>query len=96
MLLLGARQTGKTTLAQRLNPDLQLNFIRPEVRQRYERRPELLGAEIESRPILPRSKLPLVLLDEALHDGHGAAPHSHRRHFTARTFSASITHMPRP
>lgn len=42
-LLLGARQTGKTTLAQRLNPDMQFNFIRPEVRQRYERRPELLG-----------------------------------------------------
>jgi predicted AAA+ superfamily ATPase len=64
VLLLGARQTGKTTLAQRLNPDLQLNFIRPELRQRYERRPELLGAEIESRPALPRGKLPLVLLDE--------------------------------
>src|SRR6266446_6881469 len=46
-LLLGARQTGKTTLAQRLNPDMQLNFIRPEIRQRYERRPQLLGAEIE-------------------------------------------------
>jgi predicted AAA+ superfamily ATPase len=64
VLLLGARQTGKTTLAQRLNPDLQWNFIRPDVRQRYERSPELLGAEIESHPILPRGKLPLVLLDE--------------------------------
>jgi len=63
-LLLGARQTGKTTLAQRLNPDMQLNFIRPEVRQRYERRPELLGAEIESRPAPAKRKLPLVLLDE--------------------------------
>lgn len=63
-LLLGPRQTGKTTLAQRLNPDLLLNFIRPEVRQRYERRPELLGAEIASHPALPQRKLPLVLLDE--------------------------------
>jgi predicted AAA+ superfamily ATPase len=63
-LLLGARQTGKTTLAQRLNPDMQLNFIRPEVRQRYERRPELLGAEIEGHPAPPKRKLPLVLLDE--------------------------------
>ena len=63
-LLLGARQTGKTTLAQRLNPNMQLNFIRPEVRQRYERRPELLGAEIESLPVPPKRKLPLVLLDE--------------------------------
>lgn len=63
-LLLGARQTGKTTLAERLKPDLLLNFIRPEVRQRYERRPELLGAEIASRPAPPERKLPLVLLDE--------------------------------
>ncbi|MBI2229897.1 MAG: ATP-binding protein [Deltaproteobacteria bacterium] len=46
------------------NPDLLLNFIRPEVRQRYERRPELLGAEIASHPALPQRKLPLVLLDE--------------------------------
>ena len=63
-LLLGARQTGKTTLAQRLNPDMQLNFIRPDVRQRYERRPQLLGAEIENRPAPSKGKLPLVLLDE--------------------------------
>jgi predicted AAA+ superfamily ATPase len=64
VLLLGPRQTGKTTLAQRLSPDVQLNFIRPEVRQRYERSPELLGAEIEGRPAMPKGKLPLVLLDE--------------------------------
>jgi predicted AAA+ superfamily ATPase len=64
VLLLGPRQTGKTTLAQRLSPDVQLNFIRPEVRQRYERSPELLGAEIESRPAMPSGRLPLVLLDE--------------------------------
>ncbi|NGZ10593.1 MAG: ATP-binding protein [Nitrospira sp. LK70] len=63
-LLLGPRQTGKTTLAQQLNPDVQLNFIRPEIRQRYERRPELLAAEIESRPIPAKRKLPLILLDE--------------------------------
>jgi predicted AAA+ superfamily ATPase len=63
-LLLGARQTGKTTLALRLGADVQLNFIRPEVRQRYERRPELLGAEIESGPASPARKRPLVLLDE--------------------------------
>ena len=64
VLLLGARQTGKTTLTQRLNPDLQLNFIRPEIRQRYERSPELLGAEIEALPPRPKGKPPLVLLDE--------------------------------
>ena len=36
VLLLGPRQTGKTTLVESLQPDLLLNFLRPEVRQRYE------------------------------------------------------------
>ena len=48
VLLLGPRQTGKTTLLQPLQPDLLLNFLRPEVRQRYERAPQLLGAEVEA------------------------------------------------
>lgn len=39
VLLLGPRQTGKTTLLEPLQPDLLLNFLRPEVRQRYERAP---------------------------------------------------------
>jgi len=34
VLLLGPRQTGKTTLVETLKPDLLLNFLRPEVRQR--------------------------------------------------------------
>src|SRR5437870_11566725 len=41
VLLLGPRQTGKTTLLERLHPDILLNFLRPEVRQRYERAPQL-------------------------------------------------------
>ena len=48
VLLLGPRQTGKTTLVETLKPDLLLNFLRPEVRQRYERAPQLLGAEVEA------------------------------------------------
>ncbi|MBM3847723.1 MAG: hypothetical protein FJ405_15735 [Verrucomicrobia bacterium] len=40
VLLLGPRQTGKTTLLQQLQPDVVLNFLRPEVRQRYERSPQ--------------------------------------------------------
>ena len=39
VLLVGPRQTGKTTLVETLKPDLLLNFLRPEVRQRYERSP---------------------------------------------------------
>ena len=34
VLLLGPRQTGKTTLLKPLQPDLLLNYLRPEVRQR--------------------------------------------------------------
>jgi len=43
VLLLGPRQTGKTTLIERLEPDLSLNLMRPEIRQRYERAPELMN-----------------------------------------------------
>ena len=64
VLLLGPRQTGKTTLLQRLHPDLLLNFLRPEVRQRYERAPQLLGAELEALAGRSRRRKPLVALDE--------------------------------
>ena len=39
VLPLGLRQTGKTTLLQQVQPDTLLNFLRPEVRLRYERSP---------------------------------------------------------
>lgn len=48
VLLLGPRQTGKTTLVEALKPDLLLNFLQPAVRQRYERTPQRLGAEVEA------------------------------------------------
>jgi predicted AAA+ superfamily ATPase len=64
VLLLGPRQTGKTTLVESLQPDLLLNFLRPEVRQRYERSPQLLGAEIEALAERVRRRKPLVVLDE--------------------------------
>ncbi len=64
MLLLGPRQTGKTTLVETLQPDLLLNFLRPEVRQRYERTPQLLGAEVEALAGRTRGRQPLVVLDE--------------------------------
>jgi len=64
VLLLGPRQTGKTTLVEPLRPDLLLNFLRPEVRQRYERAPHLLGAELEARAGRSRRRKPLIALDE--------------------------------
>jgi len=64
VLLLGPRQTGKTTLVEKLKPDLLLNFLRPEVRQRYERAPHLLGAEVEALAPGTRGNRPVVVLDE--------------------------------
>lgn len=64
VLLLGPRQTGKTTLLRQLRPDLLLNFLQPEVRQRYERSPQLLGAEVEALAEQTRGHQPLVALDE--------------------------------
>lgn len=64
VLLLGPRQTGKTTLIERLEPDLVLNLIRPELRQRYERAPELLSAEVEALRPRVRGRRPLVAIDE--------------------------------
>lgn len=64
VLLLGPRQTGKTTLLQQMQPDTTLNFLRPEVRQRYERSPQLLGAELEALADKTPGRRPLVALDE--------------------------------
>ena len=64
VLLLGPRQTGKTTLLKPLQPDLLLNSLRPEVRQRYERAPHLLGAEVEALGERTRGGRTLVALDE--------------------------------
>lgn len=63
ILLLGARQTGKTTLIQRLAADLTISFIQPAVRLRYEQNPSLLTGEIEA---LAEDKkgIPLVIIDE--------------------------------
>ncbi|HEY3355462.1 MAG TPA: AAA family ATPase [Polyangia bacterium] len=64
VLLLGPRQTGKTTLLSRLAHDLWLSFVTPEVRLRYEKNPALLAAEVRALPRLPRGRRSLVLLDE--------------------------------
>lgn len=63
VLLLGPRQTGKTTLLGRLGADLSVALTSPAVRHRYERDPGLLTAEVESLTP-PRRGLPLVAVDE--------------------------------
>ena len=63
VLLLGPRQTGKTTLVKRQRHDLHINFITPGVRQRFEQNPNLLIGELEAL----RTKIqapPRVILDE--------------------------------
>lgn len=64
VLLFGARQTGKTTLTGRLDADLSISFIQPDVRQRYEKSPHLLKGEVESITRGSSKKRPLVILDE--------------------------------
>ncbi len=63
ILFLGPRQTGKTTLLQRFQPDLKLSFIVPRVRQRYEANPSILIDEVEALAE-KLNYLPLVILDE--------------------------------
>lgn len=63
VLMLGPRQTGKTTLACQLDHDLHINFIRPDIRLRYEKEPGILAGEIEALKV--KSNRPVtVILDE--------------------------------
>ena len=64
VLLFGARQTGKTTLMDRFASDLSISFIRPDIRQRYEKSPHLLRGEVEALVSKKGRKRPLVILDE--------------------------------
>jgi len=64
VLLLGARQTGKTTLTSRFDSDLSISLIQPDIRQRYEKSPHLLRGEVEAIVSKQRGKRPLVVLDE--------------------------------
>jgi predicted AAA+ superfamily ATPase len=62
ILLLGPRQTGKTTLLNRISGDFYLSFVRPDTRLRYEKNPGLLTGEVDA--ISDKKKQALVLLDE--------------------------------
>lgn len=64
VLLLGARQTGKTTLVNQFKHDLLISFVQPNIRQRYEKSPHLLKGEVESLIPGKSGKRPLIILDE--------------------------------
>lgn len=64
VLLLGPRQTGKTTLLSRFEADLHVQLIQPGIRQRYEKEPSLLDGEVRALTSGPQRKKPLIILDE--------------------------------
>lgn len=66
ILLLGARQTGKTTLLKHLGlSDLSYTFLDPELRLRFEKSPNTLGQEIAAyKRLNTTNDLPLVVIDE--------------------------------
>ena len=65
ILLLGARQTGKTTMVCKFTHQLHLNFIRPDVRQRYEKFPSALTKEVEAMNQADVLNIqPVIILDE--------------------------------
>lgn len=61
ILLLGPRQTGKTTLAQSFSFDLTINFLSNSVRQAHERNPDLILKEVLA---LKKKGIVFVLVDE--------------------------------
>lgn len=63
VLLLGPRQTGKTTLVRRLQVALHVSLVVPGIRQRYERDPSQLLGEVQALST-GRGRRPLVALDE--------------------------------
>ena len=64
VLLLGPRQTGKTTLIeQHIKPDFSYSFAHIATRQRYEQNPVLLERELEEK-IKGRSTPPIIFIDE--------------------------------
>ena len=62
VLLLGPRQTGKTTLMRTLSYDRAINFSDPRLRQRYERDPGMLIQEVSS--LAKEQGVPLITIDE--------------------------------
>ena len=64
VLLLGPRQTGKTTLLNKLQVSKRICLANPFDRLRYEKEPFILTAEIEALVQENKQVLPLVIIDE--------------------------------
>ncbi len=64
ILLLGPRQTGKTTLLNQIPSHKQITLANPFYRLRYERDPAILTAEIEALAQQNKQELPLIIIDE--------------------------------
>lgn len=64
VLLLGPRQTGKTTMIKHaIRPDISYSFAQASIRQRYEQNPALFESELIEQ-LSTYSKPPLVCIDE--------------------------------
>lgn len=63
VLLLGPRQTGKTTLLKRIEAAMTISLLDPKERLRYERDPGILADEIKAIAESASQK-PLVIIDE--------------------------------
>src|SRR5437773_1255106 len=64
ILLLGARQTGKTTMIRtQILPDMVYSFVDPEIRLRYEKDPTLLTRELKLA-LQAWDKPPVIFIDE--------------------------------
>ena len=63
VLLLGPRQTGKTTLIRQIKTDYSISLVQPLIRQKYEKNPGLLSGEIEAIAEQKKNK-PLIVIDE--------------------------------
>ena len=64
ILLLGPRQTGKTTLASQIPVDRSLNLMNPRLRQHYESHPDALINEITQLHHELGQKCVLIFIDE--------------------------------
>jgi predicted AAA+ superfamily ATPase len=64
ILVLGPRQTGKTTFLSTIKNDLALNLALPRIRQSLEKDPEQLIQIIDAIPHQKAQKRPLVFIDE--------------------------------
>lgn len=63
ILLLGPRQTGKTTLVETFDFDLAISFLQNKTRIEFEKNPDLIASYVHGIKKKKR-KIPLVIIDE--------------------------------